>query len=248
VKGRGSVAAARRSRGSFAWYAVAGVIVLVGVVLVAMSTGGGADEPPKVGDHWHAAIGVNVCGTWQPDAPEFHERVGTVLQAGIHSHGDGLIHLHPYSSDEAGARATVGRFFGYGGWSVSSSSLQFWNGSYDSDSRCGDEPAHLRWSVNGDERTGDDPGDYRPEQGDVIAIAILPDDQEIGEPPSAAALASPSDLAPSVSVEPPGSTTSAPGSTPTSAAPTDTTAAGDAGAGTTLPGSATTVPSGTTSP
>jgi hypothetical protein len=241
TKGRASIAAARRSRGSLGWYAVAGVVVVLGVVLVAMSTGSSEDEPPRVGDHWHAALGVNVCGTWQPDAPEFHERIGTVLQAGIHSHGDGLIHLHPYSSDESGGRATVGRFFEYGGWSVSASSIRFWNGTYDSDARCGDEPAHLRWTVNGDERTGDDPADYHPEQGDVIAIAILPDGQDIGEPPSAAALASPSDLAPSVSVVPPtggSSTTAAPDATATTGAATDTTVAA----------TATTTPSATTSP
>jgi len=235
VRGRASVAAARRSRGSLGWYAAASAIVVLGVVLVAMSSSSSEDTPPVVGDHWHAAIGVNVCGTWQPDAPEFHERTGTVLQAGIHSHGDGLIHLHPYSSDEAGTRATLGRFFEFGGWDLSTSSISLWTGQrYDDGFLCDDEPTALRWSVNGEERTGD-PSGYRPEQGDVIAIAILPEGDEIGEPPSAARLASPSDLAPGVTVEPPADDPSDAGTTVPDA-------------GTTLPDAGTTAPSATTIP
>ena len=40
-----------------------------------------------------------------PDLPEFERTVG------IHTHGDGVIHIHPFSQLGVGANATLGRFF-----------------------------------------------------------------------------------------------------------------------------------------
>lgn len=60
---------------------------------------------PQLGDHIHQAFGVHVCGRWLPDLPEFESRVG------IHTHADGVIHVHPYSQLGAGANATLGKFF-----------------------------------------------------------------------------------------------------------------------------------------
>ena len=55
----------------------------------------------SIGDHWHAALLIAVCG--QPFiVPGF--------PAGIHSHGDGLLHIHPSASQDAGNNATFGRF------------------------------------------------------------------------------------------------------------------------------------------
>ena len=42
--------------------------------------------------------------------------------AGIHSHGDGLIHTHPFVQSEAGNNATLGKYAD-GDWSVSSDSI-----------------------------------------------------------------------------------------------------------------------------
>ena len=50
-------------------------------------------------DHWHAAYGVYVCDTFLPswvDAIEDRD--------GIHTHGDGIIHIHPFSSAASGDR------------------------------------------------------------------------------------------------------------------------------------------------
>jgi hypothetical protein len=56
----------------------------------------------------------------QPRAPEFETRAdSSQIRVGIHSHGDGLIHIHPFNSSER-RQATVGRFLDYGGWSASS--------------------------------------------------------------------------------------------------------------------------------
>ena len=61
------------------------------------------------GDHWHSYLGVNICGEWLPNVPEFEAPVGSPVgsrNAGIHSHGDGLIHTHPFVSSEEGKNAT----------------------------------------------------------------------------------------------------------------------------------------------
>lgn len=170
-------------------------VVAVGVGLVVVSrqeNQAAANERPRIasgdqpGDHWHAALGVNVCGEWLPNAPEFETRAGTGnVQAGIHSHGDGLIHIHPFTSNEAGTNATVGTFFEFGGWDLSENSFHVWTGDEHSNGdTCGNQEAEVRWSVNGKEQSGN-PADYRPEDGDVIALALLPPDEKIGRPPSA---------------------------------------------------------------
>ena len=47
---------------------------------------------------------MNVCGEWKTDVPEFESAVG------IHTHGDGVLHIHPFSQLGVGANATLGRF------------------------------------------------------------------------------------------------------------------------------------------
>jgi hypothetical protein len=86
---------------------VIGAIVLFGSALVwyaADDRKGDTDVPPVIGDHWHAAFGISVCGEWQPGIPEFETTTG------IHTHGDGVIHIHPFSQSGAGENATLGTF------------------------------------------------------------------------------------------------------------------------------------------
>jgi len=78
--------------------------------------------PPQVGDHWHAAYGFYVCDTWLPDLTgNLEERVTDSLGnesfvdeefslTGVHSHDDGVIHWHPYSTASVGKRARLGLF------------------------------------------------------------------------------------------------------------------------------------------
>lgn len=242
-KRRSPVAAARRSRTNYGWYAATAAVVVLGVVLVAFSAANKEDPvaPFANDDHWHAALGINVCGTWQPNAPEFAQRFGSQLTAGIHSHGDGLVHIHPYTSDESGERATLGRFFENGGWDVSADSFSVWGGieRANGEDDCSGDAATVRWSVDGEEQEGD-PADYRPEDLEVVAIAFLPDDVEIGEPPSAANVLAPSDVV----GEAPESTIPTDSTLPTDTAPPDETGT-TADPGDTTPTSA---PADTTTP
>ncbi|HZM43156.1 MAG TPA: hypothetical protein VFB94_28765, partial [Acidimicrobiales bacterium] len=75
--------------------AVIGVIVVLGVGLIGFAANdrkSDAQVPPIVNqDHWHAAFGVYICGEFQPNPPLFESPVG------IHTHDDGVIHIHPTS-------------------------------------------------------------------------------------------------------------------------------------------------------
>lgn len=56
-------------------------------------------------DHWHAAYGVYVCDAFiAPWTDAIEDRDG------IHTHGDGVIHIHPFSSSASGDRARMSVF------------------------------------------------------------------------------------------------------------------------------------------
>jgi hypothetical protein len=102
------------------WLFYLGVVAIValgaGIVLFARSENEGAganDVSPRANlgdgqpsDHWHASFAINVCGK---ELPVLQDGVTDV--SGIHTHGDGLIHVHPFTRTAAGSRATMGKFF-----------------------------------------------------------------------------------------------------------------------------------------
>src|SRR4051794_32281363 len=57
-------------------------------------------------DHWHSAFQVSICGK---EIPAVNDAQPDTL--GIHTHGDGLIHIHPFVSRVAGKGAVISRFF-----------------------------------------------------------------------------------------------------------------------------------------
>jgi len=146
-------------------------------------------------------------------------------QAGIHSHGDYLIHDHPYASDESGAHATLGRYLGYAQTDISATSIKLWDQWVPGvDKKNGDtcptlnKPGVLQWKVGTagqpwptEARTGN-PGDWHIENGKIVAIYFLPKGAALEEPPGAEqALASVQDLGGQPAVS-----TTTPSSTPTS--------------------------------
>lgn len=182
------------------WTAVTVVIVVVGVALVAWSVSENknqANAAPTIGDHWHAFLGIDVCGQWLPNAPAFEKRADDPnVASGLHSHADGLMHIEPTSSEDTGRRATVGRFIDYGGWSLSDSSMRLWDGGeHRSGQRCGKgagaKKAEIQWSVGrlgkpwaGKPRSGN-PADYNPKNGDIVGIYFLPRGEKLPKPENA---------------------------------------------------------------
>jgi hypothetical protein len=80
-------------------------IVIVGSVLVffarSAKVDAGADAPVANQDHWHYAFGTFDCDHYLPNVPN-----PNVDPDGIHTHGDGLIHIHPFVAAAAGKNAT----------------------------------------------------------------------------------------------------------------------------------------------
>lgn len=103
----GGRASARQPR-SLLFPGVLTLVVVLGLALVvyARDSRQGSDlgGVPQIGDHIHTAIGVNVCGTFLGNLPEFAGK------AGLHDHGDGLIHVEPVSQLGTGSNATLGLF------------------------------------------------------------------------------------------------------------------------------------------
>lgn len=185
----------RRRGGSFGWNMGIGLVAVVGIALLVWTVAGrreSADAAPRpgneatgeAGDHWHASLDVNVCGQWLNPAPEFHNKVDSEVQVGIHSHGDGLIHIHPFNSSESGDSATLGRFLDYGGWSMSSDSLDLWpsvdrqpqqekNGDECTQPDGTKQKGTLTWYVNGKKQSGN-PSDYKPKDDDKIVVVFAP--------------------------------------------------------------------------
>lgn len=157
--------------------AAEGSSVAPGTVLGTFQPGPDLSATNAAGHHWHTALGINICGQW---LGQLGETTGD-----FHTHGDGLIHAHAQSSAAAGTSATLGLWFERVGGSVSSSRVEYGGETYESgDVDCDGEPGALRWALNGEERD-DDPADLVVGNGDVVAIAFVPEDAELDTvPPS----------------------------------------------------------------
>jgi hypothetical protein len=185
----------RRSGGNALWFGLAAVIVIIGAVLIVLSRPD-KDVPPLVSnpdnaggaaDHWHAALGLYDCDSYLQgwDTTKIDNRpvrAGTDQYAGLHSHADGLIHIEPSSSQDSGENATLGTYADFAGWDISDDSVDMAGLQHEDGDKCGDKPGELRWSVNGEEQSGD-PGDYKVEDQDQILIAYVPEGTDLSKLP-----------------------------------------------------------------
>jgi hypothetical protein len=129
----------------------------------------GADPtPPLINrDHWHAPYQVIICGQPQPPFPQW--------SGGIHTHADGIIHLHPFLPSEQGAGARLVKFFEYGGGLLTQTQMRMPGSrtAYENGDTCPDgSAAVLRIFVNDQPLDGWD--DYIPQDGDNIRIVFGP--------------------------------------------------------------------------
>ena len=216
-------------RGANRWFMVTvTTVVLVGVLGVALAAGlfsrgdsasAAAPAPPagdSPGDHWHAAFAVNVCGEWLSNPAEFETAADNPnVRTGIHTHGDGFIHIHPFFASEGGGNATLGKFLDYGGWSASEDAISVWEGpSFDPAKttwRNGDvcpdaegnagtgAPGRVVFEVNCKTASGD-PSAHKLADQEVVALGFVPKGVEIGPPPNAQS-APDSDGSPSAAID-----------------------------------------------
>jgi hypothetical protein len=183
---------------------VLSLVVILGLALVVYARNDRRDEdlggPPQLGDHIHQAISVNVCGEFLGDVPEFESTIG------LHTHGDGVIHIHPASQLGVGANATLDRYLknirdeGQLDFSLSNSKLTYLGETYEegeTDCEGVDDP-QLRmayWSNVGDAdaepeiTTGDFTELLLTDNGGGVTIFYGDPDADIPKPPHAADLA-----------------------------------------------------------
>jgi len=238
------------------WFTIAVVLVVLvgafGVYFTVADRHSASASGPQVGDHWHAAVAAYVCGSWLPNPGEFeNSRANAAVRAGIHTHGDGFIHIHPFTSAEAGRNATFGEFLKYGGWTVTSDSLKLWSGptadptqtEWKNGDRCPDEagnagkgkPGKVVFEVDCKVVTGD-PSDRPLRDQEILAVGFVAKGDTMPVPPNAASAPS-NDGAPSGAINKKSCTPTAvdnPGVTDTTVgAATPTTAPADATSSTT---------------
>lgn len=142
------------------------LLVALAVVVFARQFMDGSITPaaPIAGrDHWHAAYKVYICGQRQPNFPFW--------EGGVHTHDDGVIHIHPLLPFEEGAGARLVKWFEYGGGKLTQSEMRM-PGSRDT-FRTGDEcpdgsEGVLQVFVN--RQRLEDWSGYIPQDGDRVQI------------------------------------------------------------------------------
>jgi len=91
----------------------AALIVSAAVTLV---TGANPVGEPLINDHWHATYQVWICEERQPNFPTW--------ESGVHTHSDGIIHIHPFQEFEEGRGSRLVKFFEYGGGELTQTEMQ----------------------------------------------------------------------------------------------------------------------------
>jgi hypothetical protein len=169
----------RRSGGSLAWSGAILAVVVLGVALIVVSRGDADadDTPPRLNEHWHAAYGIDVCGAWQDPLVDTQGD-----QYGIHTHEDGLIHIHPTSNAATGENATLERFAEEVDLELEDDALELPGGErYEDGDDCAGEPGEVVVKVwdspaaTEGRLIEDDVADYAPQDGEVVAIAFIPE-------------------------------------------------------------------------
>jgi plastocyanin len=140
----------------------------------------GAVRPLARQDHWHANYEVFICGQKQPVVPEFED------PEGVHTHADGIVHIHPFIPAGEGAGARLARWFEYGGdalgtgGKLSDDTLhvpgdfdEYKNGDLCEGGELDGEPGIVQVFVNQEPKEGFDR--YIPQDGDFIRIVFAPE-------------------------------------------------------------------------
>ena len=156
-----------------AWVPVVGVILIVFGILGVLFYTRSAAGAPRIGDHWHARYEFTVCGQRQPNAPTWEGGVG------VHTHGDGIMHIHPFQQSAEGAGARMVKWFEYGGGKITNDSIRMpgSNDEYKSGDKCPDGSegtlqVFVTSASTGVEERLDTINRYQPQDGDRVRIVF----------------------------------------------------------------------------
>ena len=169
------------------------LVALLGVVLVFVARDQRSDLAPAgdpgLEDHWHSAYNIFVC---DEIVPTVFANDSEDDRTGIHTHGDGLIHIHPFVSTVTGQYATLGAFFNENQTAFDDDTFELPNGNIlsEEDFTCGGESAEIRvlkWNQLTAEKPvvfTEDLRDVRlNENGQLVMFAIVDKDKDNSEIP-----------------------------------------------------------------
>ena len=153
------------------WVPVVLIIVVVFGILGLLFFTRSATGAPRINDHWHAPYSYIVCGQRQPNFPTWEG-------VGVHTHADGVIHIHPFTPSEEGGGARLIKWFEYGGGKLTADEVQAPGSSktYHNGDLCPDgRPGQVQVFVSGAKL--DDLRRYIPHDGDVVRIVFGPPEE-----------------------------------------------------------------------
>lgn len=231
-------------------------VILAGLALIVYARAdrrGSTDTTPPVPgvDHWHAAYGIFVCDKFLTAIQNTNDPLG------IHTHGDGVIHIHPASSGSSGRNAKLGKFFDAAGIKMTDSELKLPEklGTYkEGSNKCNGKAATLKVQVY-EQQTAEKPKTYESGFKDIrfigdrelITIAFVADGTTIPKPASEPTLDNLSDVDGATTTTTPatgstvaGATTTVAGATTTAAGATTTAASSSASTSTSAAATSTT--------
>lgn len=163
-----------------------------------------AVTPPVANqDHWHAAYGVWLCGQGFTAPSQVQDD-----PFGIHSHADGVIHIHPFTTASSGANATLGLFFDSTSVTIDDNQMDLGGGTTvkEGEDTCGadDKPGVVQVAVwdNAREAASTEPEIIIDNIRDVrftndsmaFTIAFAPEGADIPPPPTIPTLDNLSDV------------------------------------------------------
>lgn len=193
-----------------------------------------AQNDPSGNGHWHAAYAFYICDKEVPFIQVETPNDINGIPVGIHTHGDGIIHIHPFSTASSGRNAKLGKFADGAGWKITDTSLEIPEGKYKNGDTCTvngkKEKGKVKVAV-WETRNAAKPVIYTSGFKNIrftanemlLTIAFVPDGVDLPKPKSEPTLDKLSDVGTT------SSTTTVPGATTVP------------GTGTTVPGTGTTV-------
>ncbi len=156
------------------WVPVVAIIFVVFGVLGLLFVVRSATGAPRIGvDHWHAPYTYYICGEKQPPAPTFSG-------VGVHTHADGIIHMHPFQQSEEGAGARLTKWFGYGGGKLDGDEVRMPGSAdtYKNGDECPDGTiGEVQVFANGAKI--EDYKSYIPKDGDLVRIVFGPAEEQL---------------------------------------------------------------------
>lgn len=187
------------------------LVVILGIILVVYARDARQAEaleaPLANQDHWHSSYGIYVCDEFVADLPEFV----APQNGGNHTHGDGLVHIHPFATSRAGENATLVNWLDDAGEALGTDARltddelavplgeTYTEGESECEGLDGDPIVQVAiWDSGQAALDGDEPSDLVTEgfddirflrDGMAFTIAFAPEGADLPAPPSTSGLA-----------------------------------------------------------